>query len=375
MTKLYSFFKEFLLKSYEKKSTIIFYRPPQDNKYYFVYSELPIIEKKQILFNFEKEKGFVFSEFNSNKLKFIRPNIIFDGYKKKIVHKLKNDFSQSKLPKQKKNSEQNIHQKNKYIQLVNKAIQDIKKEKITKVIVATQKKKKIKIDLINSFFNACNLYPNSFVSLMVLNGQQTWLGASPEILLKKENSKTLTSHSLAATQKKNKSNQFQCFWSTKEIEEQAYVSKYLIDCFKKIRFREFDIIGPETIETGNLFHLQSKVIIDYKKLKQQKKNYGSLINLLHPTSAICGMPKKKSLKWIKKNENFNRILYCGFWGPVNINKHLMQYVNIRCFEKKDDELIFYSGAGITSKSDPQKEWKETQNKIKNIEKIIIAVNK
>ena len=375
--KNYAIYRDFLEKSYQNETTIVFYKIPQENKFYFLYSELPIIKKRVSEFNFEKEKGFVFSQFGSDDVFFIQPNILFDGSKKKVLQKLKNQFSksfcfsvQNNFKKENDRKSDKESEKKKYIQLVKNAIDEINKKKLNKIVVATQKKKKKKISLLDSFFNACNLYPDAFVSLLVISGKDTWLGASPEILLKKQNSKTLLSHSLAATQKKN--NKSKCYWSTKEIEEQALVSRYLIDCFKDIRFREFDIFGPETIGTGNLFHLQSKVIINYQELKKQNKSYGDLISLLHPTSAICGMPKKKAMKWIIKNESRSRKLYCGFLGPVNINKHLMQFVNIRCFEKIGDELILYTGAGITAKSNPLHEWLETQNKISNIERIMVS---
>ena len=91
--KNYAIYEEFLEKSYQNKTTIVFYKIPQENKFYFAYSELPILKKRVSEFNFEKEKGFVFSQFGSDDVFFIQPNILFDGSKKKSYSKTKKSIS------------------------------------------------------------------------------------------------------------------------------------------------------------------------------------------------------------------------------------------------------------------------------------------
>ena len=146
--KNFAIYKDFLEKSYQNKTTIVFYKIPQENKFYFVYSELPIIKKRVSEFNFEKEKGFVFSQFGSDDVFFIQPNILFDGSKKKVIQKLlKNQspksFSFSVQNNFKKESDKETEKK-KYTQLVKNAIDEINKKKLNKIVVATQKKKKKK---------------------------------------------------------------------------------------------------------------------------------------------------------------------------------------------------------------------------------------
>ena len=36
-------------------------------------------------------------------------------------------------------------------------------------------------------------------------------------------------------------------WTQKDIEEQALVCRYIINCFKKIRLREYEEHGPRTV--------------------------------------------------------------------------------------------------------------------------------
>lgn len=42
-------------------------------------------------------------------------------------------------------------------------------------------------------------------------------------------------------------------WTQKEIEEQALVCRYIVDCFKKIRLREYEEHGPKTIMQAIFF--------------------------------------------------------------------------------------------------------------------------
>ena len=82
-------------------------------------------------------------------------------------------------------------------------------------------------------------------------------------------------------------------------------------------------------------------------------------NLLHPTSAVCGMPKLSALQFIEQNEHLNRGLYSGYLGPVNMGGISKLYVNLRCMQLFDQSAKLYAGAGITFDSIPEREWDET----------------
>ena len=87
-----------------------------------------------------------------------------------------------------------------------------------------------------------------------------------------------------------------------------------------------------------------------------------MLELLHPTSAVCGMPKSQALQFITETETFDRSYYSGFLGPVNLAGSTDIFVNIRCMQLLPERAVLYSGAGITSESKPEKEWLETELK-------------
>jgi isochorismate synthase len=150
-------------------------------------------------------------------------------------------------------------------------------------------------------------------------------------------------------------------WRQKEIEEQALVSRYIINCFKKIRLREFEEVGPKTVVAGNLLHLKTTYTVDMEET--QFPLLGSvMLDLLHPTSAVCGMPKTPAAAFLNQFEAFDRALFSGYLGPVNINNGTHLYVNLRCMQIQAAKALLYAGAGITEDSVPEREWMETQLK-------------
>jgi isochorismate synthase len=158
-------------------------------------------------------------------------------------------------------------------------------------------------------------------------------------------------------------------WSHKEIEEQAFVSRYIIECFKKIRLREYLESGPKTVQAGNLMHLRTDYVVDTKEVNFPQLGT-VMLELLHPTSAVCGMPKVPALRIIAEQELHDREFYSGFLGPVNMQEESHLFVNLRTMKIVGNEATFYAGCGITEDSNPVKEWYETEMKIETLVRVI-----
>jgi isochorismate synthase len=80
------------------------------------------------------------------------------------------------------------------------------------------------------------------------------MGATPEVLLKSEGKK-LETVSLAGTQSRRTDDNYS--WHTKDIEEQAFVSRYLLDVFYRFNISPYTTHGPETLESGRVAHLST----------------------------------------------------------------------------------------------------------------------
>ncbi|PZX49341.1 chorismate-binding protein [Algoriphagus chordae] len=258
-----------------------------------------------------------------------------------------------------------------FIQLVKEGVKAVQQNHVEKVVPARTKT----ISIPSNFNLSCTLlslmdaYPNSFINFFHLPQVGTWIGASPEILIETKGD-IFTTMSLAGTQKATGDNPLKSVaWTQKEIEEQALVSRYIVSCFKKIRLREYEEHGPKTVIAGNLLHLRSDFRINMQETGFPE--LGSImLGLLHPTSAVCGMPRLEAHNFLQEFEGFDRSFFSGFLGPVNIQGSTSIYVNLRTASLQDKEATLYAGAGVTEDSDPDKEWEETELKCEIIGKFI-----
>ncbi len=262
-----------------------------------------------------------------------------------------------------------------FTDLVEKAVQAIALGAFKKVVPSRCEFIPLAADfnLPGTFAKMCDRYPHAFVSLLAVPGVGVWLGASPEILVHtytQQGKGFFRTIALAGTQQLDEAEGIRnASWKIKEIEEQAMVSRYIINCFKKIRLREFDEDGPKTVEAGNLLHLRTDFTVNMDQVNFPE--LGSvMLKLLHPTSAVCGLPKQPSLEFLKTHETYDRELFAGFLGPVNVQEEVNVFVNLRCMQLVRDGAILYAGAGVTADSDPEKEWQETAMKMQTLQQVI-----
>lgn len=212
-----------------------------------------------------------------------------------------------------------------------------------------------------TFAKACNAYTDNFIYLCHTPETGTWLGCSPELLI------AGTDHSwqtvaLAGT-RKTLDNRKE--WDTKNKVEQHIVTNYMQQQLQKARC-SYTQSQVSTIKSGNIEHLKTEFRFETK----DSNSIGQLLDLLHPSPAICGFPKEKAYQFILDNEGYNRRYYSGFIGELNINQTTDLYVNLRCMQIFDDSLQLFAGGGILPSSTVESEWSETENKLQTILSII-----
>ena len=93
-----------------------------------------------------------------------------------------------------------------------------------------------------------------------------------------------------------------------------------------------------------------------------------LLQALHPTPAVGGMPRDKALEWIQTLEPFARGWYAAPVGWLGVDACEFA-VAIRSGLVAGNEVSVYSGAGIVQGSDPEAEWQEIENKISDFVKV------
>ncbi len=198
------------------------------------------------------------------------------------------------------------------------------------------------------FAAAVAAYPTQFVALVTAPQCGTWLVATPEVLLQGSGTQFSTM-ALAGTMTTPGP------WDAKNRHEQAVVASYIATTLQGIA-ADVTQQGPTTVSAAKLHHLQTRFAFTLPRHR-----LGTLLERLHPTPAVCGMPKATAAAFIGQHEQ--RGYYSGFLGPVaEHSTHL--YVNLRCMRlDSPGSATLFAGSGIMPDSQPDAEWSETQNKL------------
>ena len=270
-----------------------------------------------------------------------------------------------------------------YVHNATQAVEAIQRGDMRKVVISRTKQVQF-ADAPNAvalFDKLCDAYPTAFVSAVSIPERgQIWISATPERLVSVDADGIFKTASLAGTQSATHPDgtlkrPAQAMWAQKEIEEQALVSRYIIECFKRIRLREYAEEGPKTITAGNLMHLGTSFTVDTQAVRYPQLGT-VMLKLLHPTSAVCGTPRDTAFSFIQQHETHDRELYSGFLGPVNIDVDGKGpatgiFVHIRCMKLEGKLATLYAGAGLTEDSEPEREWLETEMKCQTLLKVMM----
>lgn len=300
---------------------------------------------------FSGQSGFVFMPFDAG-VKICIPTEISSysqGKFEKLEQKSANQFT----------SEAN--QKEAFETLVSKGIAAIQNGAFDKVVLSRKIVLNEQISVVATFQNLIATYPTAFRYMFFHPKIGLWMGATPERLVK-INQNQFETVALAGTQLFSES----IIWNTKEIEEQQFVTDFIVSEIAS-KVKNLVVSEPKTIKAGNLAHLKSiitgQLTDDFSAL--------DLITTLHPTPAVCGLPKDFAIDFIQKNESFDRTYYSGFLGEYNSNNQTDLFVNLRCLEVENNAVNIYVGCGITKDSNPEMEFLETENKSMTMRNIIV----
>ena len=311
-----------------------------------------LVQQTDEIIEFSNQAGFVFMPFHEGK--------------KVVVPFEDNTFLQGAIDNTEKKEVQNFtlssSQKEAFENLVSKGVSAIQQGEFDKVVLSRKIILKQQISIVETFENLISTYQTAFRYLFFHPKIGLWMGATPEQLVK-INQNQFETVALAGTQLYSEN----VSWSIKEIEEQQFVTDYIVDKVKN-KVKQLIVTDVKTVKAGNLAHLKS--FISGELTTDFQAN--DLIKTLHPTPAVCGLPKEKAIDFILKNEDYNRKYYAGFLGEYNKNNQTDLFVNLRCLEVENDVVNIYVGCGITKDSNPEKEFIETENKSMTVRNVLVA---
>lgn len=129
-----------------------------------------------------------------------------------------------------------------------------------------------------------------------------------------------------------------------------------------VKVPELFVIEPY----ANVSHLVSTVT---GKLKDSLSSI-DVIKATFPGGSITGAPKIRAMEIIDELEPTQRNVYTGSIGYIGFNGDMDFNIAIRTLIKKDEDIYFQVGGGITWDSNPKEEYQETLDKAKSIMKAV-----
>lgn len=226
------------------------------------------------------------------------------------------------------------------------------------------------LDLVGRAEALARRYPDAFVALVSLAGAGTWITATPETLLRVADGQA-TTMALAGTQWPDPSLPLAALeWPAKIVEEQGLVALFVRAAFAEASLHNVTETAPRTVAAGHLRHLRSDFAAPVAA--PDAPALARLVRALHPTSAVCGLPRDPARAFLARHEGHDRRAYTGFLGPAGFDDGTHLFVNLRCAQVLGDTLCLYVGGGIVAGSEPALEWTETEEKARVIGDVLLA---
>ena len=219
-------------------------------------------------------------------------------------------------------------------------------------------------DLIDVCHRLAGIHRQAFVALVSAPATGTWLVATPETLLRAEETR-LSTMALAGTQWPAPGTDPRVLdWPAAVVEEQRLVAEDIRRAFASAGIGKVAETPARGVAAGPLCHLRS----DFSAALDDAGGLAlaALLRQLHPTAAVCGAPRAAARAFLREAEGYDRRFYTGFLGAVGLDGRTELFVNLRSAEAIGDRLCLYVGGGIVAGSDPAREWQETVEKTRVI---------
>jgi len=197
--------------------------------------------------------------------------------------------------------------------------------------------------------------------------QGVFLGKTPELLFKRSGD-MIKIPVIAGTREHHgadANSQAESLLSdTKERLEHQIVVDGIKESLKEMGLEGKVSFGPEPLFLKTLVHLQSEIVVEADKINSME-----LVNQLHPTPAVGGIPRLAAWNFIGSHEGQKRGL---FSSPILVKdgEEELCLVALRSALIVKESIRFYAGAGYVKGSDPEREWRETEAKMKVMEDLI-----
>jgi salicylate biosynthesis isochorismate synthase/menaquinone-specific isochorismate synthase len=252
-----------------------------------------------------------------------------------------------------------------YEEAVARAIQRIAGGELQKVVLAREVEVRAPQDhdpaavlgVLREAFPSCFVYA-------VGRGDATFLGASPELLIRREGQRASTV-ALAGSTRRSADPAVddhlgeRLLRSDKDREENAIVARRIARALGPHAVWVTSPSEPVLIKVANIQHLAAPI----RAQLHSPLSAVELAGLLHPTPAVGGEPTADAMTLIPRLEGLDRGWYAGPIGWTDRSGDGEFCVALRCALLRGPLARCYAGCGIVRDSEPAAELAETEIKL------------
>jgi isochorismate synthase len=253
---------------------------------------------------------------------------------------------------------------------------DIRRGKFDKVVLARSERLAVtegRFDLGQTLARLEQIYPGSHVFAFWEAGT-CFLGASPERLVSLEGDDIVIdclagTTARGATPQEDAELAQQLLASRKDLHEHAVVRRWILEQLQRAGVTAIEWTDQPAIrKLANVQHLHTPI----RAQRTQGMSVLDLVQVLHPTPAVAGVPREQALAVIESREGMDRGWYAGPIGWMTDRGDGQFAVALRSALVCGTEAHLFAGAGIMGDSDSDSEWKETEMKLSAIKSALLT---
>ncbi|PSN19947.1 isochorismate synthase [filamentous cyanobacterium CCP5] len=302
----------------------------------------------------------------------ITPEVCLEDLAQRLAHQLERlanlSFSAGSPPSSflNKSYDGSSHGAIAFQQAVERAIERIRQRQLRKIVLAhaADVLAPRPYSVFNTLRTLRQRYPDCHI-FAIPAGQGTFLGASPERLLSLRHRRLVTDALAGSAPRGNTLAADSALADTllhspKERNEHQFVVDFLLKKLTGMDLKPSYRPTPSLLQLSNIQHLHTPI----RTLVPAQIHPLQLVEALHPTPAVAGVPTAAACQQIRAHESFDRGLYAAPFGWIDAQGNSEFIVGIRSALVQGDRARLYGGAGIVAGSDAAQELAEVQLKLR-----------
>ena len=248
-----------------------------------------------------------------------------------------------------------------FLQIIDKGIEHCNRGDVFQIVLSRRFWQDFRGDEFNVYRALRSINPSPYLFYFDY-GNFRIFGSSPEAQIVIEKNEA-TIYPIAGTFKRTGNDKKDSELAKKLFDDPKETAEHcmLVDLARNDLSRQGTEVKVESFKEiqyySHVIHMVSKVVAKIEKI-----NPLQLFADTFPAGTLSGAPKHRAMQLIQKYESLNRGFYAGAIGYIRFNGDINHAIMIRTILSQKNRLYYQAGGGIVSKSNPQSELQEANNK-------------